>query len=73
MIGAILIEFKRVLRPGRRLVMINMTKGQHCCNGGWDRLYRFKPAWIRACRGVLLLPHVQEAGFSQPHKDTLTS
>ena len=60
---AVLAQFKRVLRPGGRLVMINMTKGEHRRNDGWDWLYRFKPAWIGACRGVLLLPHVEASGF----------
>jgi len=61
--GAVLDEFKRVLRPGGRLVMINMTEGEHWCNDGWDWLYRIKPAWIGACRGVLLLPDVEASGF----------
>lgn len=67
--GAVLNEFKRVLRPGGRLVMINMTKGEHWCNDGWDWLYRIKPAWIGACRGVLILPHVQTSGYSQINRE----
>ena len=67
--GAVLNEFKRVLRPGGRLVMINMTKGEHWCNDGWDWLYRIKPAWIGACRGVLNLPHVQTSGFTQINRE----
>ncbi len=67
--GAVLNEFKRVLRPGGRLVMINMTKGEHWCNDGWDWLYRIKPAWIGACRGVLILPHVQASGYSQINRE----
>ena len=67
--GIVLAEFKRVLRPGGRLVMINMTKGQHWCNDGWDWLYRFKPAWIGACRGVLLLPHVEASGFTHTERE----
>ncbi len=67
--GAVLNEFKRVLRPGGRLVMINMTKGEHWCNDGWDWLYRIKPAWIGACRGVLILPHVQASGFTQINRE----
>ena len=67
--GAVLNEFKRVLRPGGRLVMINMTKGEHWCNDGWDWLYRIKPAWIGACRGVLILPHAQTSGFTQINRE----
>ncbi len=43
--GAVLDEFKRVLRPGGRLIMINMTKGEHWCNDGWD--------WLRTNNGLL--------------------
>ena len=67
--GTVLEEFRRVLRPGGRLLMSNMTKGQHWCNDGWDWLYRFKPAWIGACRGLLLLPHVEASGFTHTKRE----
>ncbi len=70
--GAVLEEFKMVLRPGGRLIIINMTKGRHWCNNGWDWLYRFKPAWIGACRGVLLVPHVEASGFTRTKRDYVT-
>lgn len=61
--GNVLCEFKRVLRPGGRLVLVNMTKGQRWYNGIWERIYRINPAWLGGCRGVQLLPPVEVCGF----------
>lgn len=58
-------EFKRVLRPGGRLAIVNMTEGKHWYNRVWDRLYRINPALLGGCRGVSLLLHLQRCGFRQ--------
>ena len=59
----VLEEFKRVLRPGGRLVVVNMTKGEHWYNNWGEAIYRINPAWFGGCRGVLLLPSLEAAGF----------
>jgi ubiquinone/menaquinone biosynthesis C-methylase UbiE len=59
----VLEEFKRVLRPGGRLAMVNMTKGERWYNGIWERIYRIKLALLGGCRGVLLLPQIEDCGF----------
>ncbi len=56
-------EFKRVLRPGGRLVLVNMTQGARWYNHVWDRLYRMSPALLGGCRGVSLAPLLQQSGF----------
>lgn len=68
----VLAEFKRVLRPGGRLVLLNMAKGAHWYNHIWDNIYRIQPAWMGGCRGVALLPYVKSAGFQNTHYETLS-
>lgn len=65
----VLKEFKRVLRPGGRLAMVNMTKGQHWYNGIWERIYGINPALLGGCRGVSLLPQIEKCGFQQTRRE----
>ncbi|MCP4359504.1 MAG: methyltransferase domain-containing protein [Chloroflexi bacterium] len=62
-------EFKRVLRPDGRLVLLNMAQGEHWHNQIWDRIYRFQPSWMGGCRGVALRDYVQAAGFTQINRE----
>ncbi len=62
---AVLTEFKRVMRPGGQLAMVNMTEGERWYNEVWAWIYRQNPAWIGGCRGVFLLPYLQASGFTQ--------
>lgn len=60
----VLAEFQRVLRPGGRLAMVNMTKGERWYNGIWERIYRINPALLGGCRGVSLMEYLEESGFT---------
>lgn len=59
----VLAEFRRVLRPGGRLLLVNMTKGMRWYNSIWEWVYRMNPAWLGGCRGVQVLPVLGQAGF----------
>ena len=66
---AVLAEFARVLRPGGRLILVNMTEGERWYNRIWELVYRINPALLGGCRGVLLLPHVDACGFRQTKRE----
>jgi demethylmenaquinone methyltransferase/2-methoxy-6-polyprenyl-1,4-benzoquinol methylase len=65
----ILAEFKRVLRPAGRLVLLNMSKPGEAPTAR-EKLYRLLPANITlylmgACRPVLMKKLTEAAGFTQ--------
>jgi ubiquinone/menaquinone biosynthesis C-methylase UbiE len=68
----VLGEFQRVLRPGGRLLMVNMTAGEHWYNGIWPLIYRINPSLLGGCRGVSLVPHLQAAGFVRIEREYLS-
>ena len=68
----ILEEFKRVLRPGGRLVLANMTKPEHWYQALWEGLYRWRPSLMGGCRGVQLLPFVESAGFQSVRREVVS-
>jgi ubiquinone/menaquinone biosynthesis C-methylase UbiE len=70
--SVVLSEFKRVLRPGGRLVLVNMTKTKHWYNSVWELIYRANPAWMGGCRGVFLQPHLESAGFVDVRREFIS-
>jgi ubiquinone/menaquinone biosynthesis C-methylase UbiE len=59
----VLGEFKRVLRPNGRLVMVNMTLREDWYEKLIEYIYQVSPALLGGCRGVYLLPYLEAAGF----------
>ncbi len=68
----VLKEFHRVLKPGGRLVQINMTPGEAWYNFLWEGLYRLHPALLGGCRGVKMKSYFEEAGFAQVSREYIS-
>ena len=65
----ILSEFRRVLRNGGRMVLVNMTKGEKWLNQIYEEIYKLKPPLLAGCRGVLVQPFLEEIGFKDIHRE----
>ncbi len=68
----VLAEFKRVLKPGGRLVLVNMTRGERFYEKFWEGVYNFNPHWLGGCRGVLLYDYLKSAGFQNIEREKLS-
>ncbi len=68
----VLTEFKRVLRPGGRLVITGMTRGEHWYNGIWEHIYRLNPAWLGGCRGIQVQPYLRQLGFTDMQREFIS-
>ena len=69
---ALLNEFKRVLRHGGRLVLVNMTKGSRWFNALWDWIYKINPSLLGGCRGIELYPYLEKAGFDKIRREYIS-
>ena len=63
--GGILNEFLRVLKPGGRLVLVNMSKDQPGVTP-YERIYKLLRSF--PCRPVAMLHFVQSAGFTDARR-----
>ena len=68
----VLSEFKRVLRPGGRLLMANMTKSMHWYNSIWEVVYGLSPSLLGGCRGVCFLPYIESTGFINTRREFIS-
>lgn len=59
----ILVEFRRVLKPGGKLVLVNMTTGESFGSGLYSLIYRIAPKAFGGCRGVRLAEKLEQNGF----------
>jgi ubiquinone/menaquinone biosynthesis C-methylase UbiE len=60
----VLAEFKRVLKVGGKLVLVNMTEGETLSSRLYDFVYRISPRTMGGCRGVRLTDKLKEHGFT---------
>ncbi len=60
----VLAEFRRVLKPRGRLVLVNLAQGKGLLPSLWSTIHRLHPAWVGGCRAVHLADPVGDAGFT---------
>ncbi len=68
-IQKILSEFRRILKPGGRLVIAGMTVGERLGSGIWQRLYDLSPSLMAGCRGIQMAPRLLASGFDVTSRD----
>jgi demethylmenaquinone methyltransferase/2-methoxy-6-polyprenyl-1,4-benzoquinol methylase len=64
-----LVEFRRVLKPGGRMVLVSLTDGVNLVSRGfvsvWRLAYRLSPLACGGCRPLQLAGLVRQAGFER--------
>ncbi len=65
LIPQILSDFKRLLKPEGRLVLVSLTKGKKWYDNMWlyEWIYRRSPTLLGGCRPVALKPFLAESDF----------
>lgn len=72
-IPLILAEFRRVLKPGGRLVLVNMSKGEkwYANMKLYERIYKNCPSCVGGCRPVLVKPLLRKVGLRNVRREFL--
>ncbi|MFN7972101.1 MAG: methyltransferase domain-containing protein [Acidobacteriota bacterium] len=70
--AVVLHEMHRVLRPGGRIVLVNMTAGERFWHRLAESVYRVSPRLMGGCRPVTLAPYVEAAGFRGVRRTIVT-
>ena len=60
----VLEEFKRVLKNGGKLILVNMTEGETAASKIYDFIYKISPRTMGGCRGVRLTDKLKQHGFT---------
>jgi len=61
--GYVLNEFRRILKPSGRLVLVNTTKGDKWRDCVFNFLFHIYPTEFSRCRGVLMNSHLEQFNF----------
>lgn len=59
----ILQEFKRVLKNGGTLILVNMTEGERFGSNIYNIIYQMSPKTIGGCRGVKMADYLEVSNF----------
>jgi ubiquinone/menaquinone biosynthesis C-methylase UbiE len=68
----VLSEFRRVLKPNGRLLLVNMAKGKRWYNQLWENLYKRSETSMAGCRGVSMTAPVVANGFTVSHHEYIS-
>lgn len=60
----VLTEFKRALKKGGKLLLVNMTEGETLASKLYDLIYRLSPKTMGGCRGVRMTDKLIQHGFT---------
>jgi ubiquinone/menaquinone biosynthesis C-methylase UbiE len=69
--ATVLGEIRRVLVPGGRMVLTNMTRSEGAVARLYDWVYRHRPALVGGCRAIELSDAVARAGFVDVDRATV--
>jgi len=67
----VLKEFRRILRPNGRLVLVNTTKGKRWTDSLFKCLFHIYP--VNKCRGVLMNPHLERLHFQDIKREYIVN
>ncbi len=68
----VLGEFKRVLKPGGRLMVTYFSQGQKWSNRIWPWLAKHLPSLLTGCRPIELVPALTQTGFEVMTEESLS-
>jgi demethylmenaquinone methyltransferase/2-methoxy-6-polyprenyl-1,4-benzoquinol methylase len=70
-ISQVLAEFKRVLKPGGRLVVVSLSKGENWYSNMklYEWVYRKCPSLLGGCRPILNKSFIEELGFKNVKRE----
>ena len=73
-IPLVLEEFKRVLKPGGRLVIVSLSKGVNWYSNMkfYEWIYQFCPTLLGGCRPVFSKPFLKDLGFQNITRELVT-
>jgi ubiquinone/menaquinone biosynthesis C-methylase UbiE len=66
---SVLAEFRRVLKPGGRLVLVNMTIGEKAGSRIFESIYKLNPRLMGGCRGVRMAGKLEHHGFKLLYRE----
>jgi ubiquinone/menaquinone biosynthesis C-methylase UbiE len=77
LVQEVLLEARRVLRPGGLLCLAGITDGptipSRVVMGVWRRLFAMNPAWVGGCRPTVLTDHVSPTRWQTRFHDVVVA